>query len=39
MNSNFEAIGLKSIFFLNNMGSLIIGFITYFIGLIVMICS
>jgi hypothetical protein len=39
MNPNFEAIGLQSIFFLNNMGSLMIGFIAYFIGLIVMICS
>jgi hypothetical protein len=39
MNPNFEAIGLQSIFFLNNMGSLLIGFITYFIGLILMISS
>jgi hypothetical protein len=38
INHNFEAIGLQSIFFLNNMGSLMIGFFTYFIGLIVMIC-
>ena len=39
LNDNFEAIGLPSMFFLNNMGSLIIGFIIYFIGLIAMICS
>ena len=39
INANFEALGFQSMFFLNNMGSLIIGFITYFIGLIAMRCS
>ena len=35
-NANFDAIGFGSMFFLNNMGSLLIGFAIYFIGLIVM---
>ena len=35
-NDNFDAIGFGSMFFLNNMGSLLIGFVFYFIGLIAM---
>ena len=35
VNANFEAIGLQSIYFLNNMGSLLIGFMIYFVGLTV----
>ena len=34
VNANFEAIGFQSIYFLNNMGSLIIGFLIYFAALI-----
>jgi hypothetical protein len=33
-NANFRAIGFNSMFFLNNMGSLLIGFVFYFIGII-----
>ena len=36
MNENFAAIGFNSMYFMNNMGSLIIGFLIYFVGLIVM---
>ena len=39
MNANFEALGLESMYFLNNMGSLVIGFIAYLICLIAMLCS
>ena len=35
VNANFDAIGFKSIYFLNNMGSLLIGFMIYFAGLTV----
>jgi hypothetical protein len=34
MNANFNAIGFESMYFLNNMGSLIIGFLIYFFGLL-----
>jgi hypothetical protein len=33
MNKNFEAIGFQSMYFMNNMGSLLIGFFIYFTGL------
>lgn len=36
INSNFDALGFNSMFFLNNMGSLMIGFLIYFVGLLVM---
>jgi hypothetical protein len=32
-NENFAAIGFESIYFMNNMGSLLIGFLIYFLGL------
>ncbi len=35
VNANFEAIGFQSIYFLNNMGSLLIGFLIYFAALTV----
>jgi hypothetical protein len=31
-NENFEAIGFESVYFMNNMGSLLIGFLIYFAG-------
>ena len=37
-NANFNAIGFGSMFFLNNMGSLLIGFVIYLIGLIAILC-
>jgi len=32
-NDNFDAIGFGSMFFMNNMGSLMIGFVIYFAGI------
>ena len=37
-NANFDAIGFGSMFFLNNMGSLLIGFVIYLVGLIAILC-
>jgi hypothetical protein len=31
-NENFAAIGFKSVYFMNNMGSLLIGFLIYLAG-------
>ena len=36
MSDNFAAIGFQSMYFMNNMGSLLIGFVIYFAGLLVM---
>jgi hypothetical protein len=33
-NENFAAIGFESIYFMNNMGSLLIGFLIYFAGVL-----
>ena len=38
LNANFEAIGFQSMYFLNNMGSLTIGFLIYFVGLLAILC-
>lgn len=38
MNANFEAIGFQSMYFLNNMGSLTIGFLIYLVGLLAILC-
>ena len=38
LNANFEAIGFQSMHFLNNMGSLTIGFLIYFVGLLAILC-
>jgi hypothetical protein len=38
LNENFNAIGFESMYFLNNMGSLLIGFLIYFFGLLAILC-
>ena len=38
INANFYAIGFQSMYFLNNMGSLTIGFLIYFVGLLAILC-
>jgi hypothetical protein len=34
MNANFDALGFSSMYFLNNMGSLLIGFLIYLVGVL-----
>ena len=34
LTPNFEALGFGSMYFLNNMGAMILGFIIYFVGII-----
>ena len=33
LNANFDALGFESMFFMNNLGTLLIGFIIYFMSI------